>query len=214
MRLIELAVLYGLVGVGCALVVVLGRGERRGRFVDALLLVPLWPLYGPFVVARWQGGDELLTGREAAFVSALRRARGTPLAELLPDQQAVQALARRLRVAAGKVVEIDQLLGQPEFSESDAVGRMRELEQRGASACAQSTAGMRIQNIRRLRRLRDRFARELDEVGELLQQLHTQAEVVRLAGAPDAGTRDLVAELVSRVEGLDHMLDDDPAALV
>lgn len=213
MKLTELSVLYGLVGMGCALVVLLRPAEQRGRLVDAVLLLGLWPLYGPFVVARWQGRDEGVTGREAAFLAALRRAGGTPLAALLPDQDTVLALGRRLRVAAGKVVEIDALLGQPGFSESNALERRRQLEQRGATTCALSTATMRIQNIRRLRQLRDRFARELDEVGELLQQLHTQAEVVRFAGTPDAGTRELVDELVSRVEGLDRMLDDDPDPL-
>jgi hypothetical protein len=33
---------------------------------------------------------------------------------------------------------------------------------------------------------------------------------VRIAGVADDETRDLVQELVSRVEGLDRMLDDDP----
>jgi hypothetical protein len=58
--------------------------------------------------------------------------------------------------------------------------------------------------------MRDRFARELDEVGELLDQLITQAELVRLAGSADASAAELVREIVSRVEGLDQMLDDDP----
>ena len=69
-----------------------------------------------------------------------------------------------------------------------------------------------MQNIRRLRAIRDRYARELDEVGELLAQLTTQVEVVRLAGSADASAADLVRELLARVEGLDEMLDDTPAS--
>lgn len=213
MKLLELGLLYGLIGVGCGLVLLLRRAEVGGSWTDAVLLTGFWPIYGPFLLARMQGTDEGPEGSEVAFLAALRRARGTPLAVLLPDQRNVTALARRLRVAAGKVQEIDAILARPEFQERSARQRQRELEARGASECALSTASIRIQNIRRLRALRDRFARELDEVEELLSQLRTQVEVVRLAGAADDETRDLVQELVSRVEGLDRMLDDDPSVL-
>ncbi len=211
MRLAELAVLYGLVGVGCAVAVLVRRNATGRTVTDAVLLVGFWPLYGPFLMARWPRRDLTAVGGEAAFLAALRRAEGTPLVELLPDQNTVRQLGRRLRVAAGKVVELDELLAQPDFREGDAIRRLAALQQRNASACAVSTANLRIQNIRRLRGLRDRFARELDEVGELLTQLTTQAEVVRLAGAPDAETEQLVREIVSRVEGLDRVLDDDPS---
>ena len=48
-------------------------------------------------------------------------------------------------------------------------------------------------------------------VGELLAQLGTQAEVVRLAGVADASTAELVRELLARVEGLDQVLDEGAA---
>lgn len=212
MRLLELGVLYTLVGVGCAVVAAMRPARLASRLSDALLLTALWPVYGPFLLARIGGEDEPTGGSEVAFLAALKRAEGTPLAALLPDERTARLLARRLRVAAGKVDEIDGLLRRPEFDEREAVARLEALRARGATDNALSTASIRIQNIRRLRGLRDRFARELDEVGELLQQLTTQAEVVRLAGAPDSGARDLVQEILSRVEGLDNMLDDDPYA--
>lgn len=210
MKLPELAVLYGFVGIGCAIALHVrqARGERRAG--DTLLVTILWPLYGPLLLARLQDRDHGAVASEVAFLVALRRASRTPLGSLLPDESTVRALARRLRVAAGKVGEIDGLLARPEFSETQALARLEELRAKSASETAQSTASIRVQNIRRLRAMRDRFARELDEVRELLAQLETQAEVVRLAGAPDASTTDLVRELVSRVEGFDRMLDDDP----
>jgi len=215
MKVLELAVLYGVIGVGCATVVLVRRSLSWGSAVDAVLLLGFWPLYGPFLLARVtvepEGGQ---SDGEIAFLSALRRAQGTPLADLLPDRETVAALGRRLRVAAGKVAEIDQLLRQPELCERAARKRLAQLAARGASDNARATAAMRIQNIRRLRRLRDRFARELEEIEELLTQLRTQAEVVRLAGIPDREARELVAELVARVEGLDRMLDiDEPEPL-
>jgi hypothetical protein len=209
-KLTELGLLYGLVGLGCALAVMVARPRDQRKVVDAVLMVALWPVYGPFVLAAARGMDALPSGSETAFLVALRRASGTPLAVLLPDRDTVRKLARRLRVAASKVEEIDGLLMRPEFDEREALERHAELRDKGASDCALSAASMRAQNIRRLRGLRDRFSRELDEVGELLIQLRTQADVVRLAGIADAETRDLVQEIISRVEGLDRMMDDEP----
>ncbi|HEY3353619.1 MAG TPA: hypothetical protein VGQ83_10245 [Polyangia bacterium] len=214
MRLAELTLLYAIVGAGCAAAaLVRGRGSRAARAGDAVLLFGLWPLYGPFLLLSLRGEDHGAEGREVAFLVALRRAAATPLGRLLPDERTVRALGQRLRVAAAKVAEIDALLGRPEFSADDALARQRELTARGASDTVLATAGSRVQNIRRLQAMRDRFRRELDEVNELLCQLTTQAEVVRLAGAPDASSEELCREIVNRVEGLDQMLDDDPHAL-
>ncbi|MBI5478284.1 MAG: hypothetical protein HY906_05470 [Deltaproteobacteria bacterium] len=222
MRLAELAAVYLLVGFGCAVASLVHRrgsgaagaaGDHAsgpGRAADALLLAVLWPLYGPFLLLKLKGADHAGTGAEATFVVALRRARGTALGALLPDESTVHGLGQRLRVAADKIAEIDGLLGRPEFSEPATVTRLEELKRRDATECALAAAGIRLQNIRRLRAMRDRFARELDEVGELLEQLTTQAELVRLAGSADASSAELVREIVSRVEGLDQMLDDDP----
>jgi len=210
MRLTELAAIYGLVGLSCAVAILVHRRARGAALADAVLLTALWPLYGPFLLLRPQAQEEGAGRAEAAFVQALRRTRGTPLGALLPDEAAVHVLGERLRVAGGKRAEIDALLARPEFSEPAAVRRLEELRRREATECALAAAAIRLQNIRRLRAMRDRFARELDEVGELLDQLTTQAELVRLAGAADPSSTELVRELLSRVEGLDQMLDDDP----
>ena len=215
MKLVELGLLYALIGVGCAVAVIARpAADRARRVTDAVLVAGLWPLYGPFLVLQGRAGvvEFAPTESEEAFLAALRRARGTPLAVLLPDENQVLALASRLRVASGKVAEIDALLLRPEYCERDALQRRSELQGRNASECAQSSASLRLQNIRRMRALRDRFARELDDVGELLVQLRTQADLVRIAGVADPGSRDLVDEIVSRVEGLDRMIDDDPRA--
>jgi hypothetical protein len=234
MSLAPLAALYLAVGAGCVVAywAALGRvatsaGRGRMAVADAVLLGLLWPLYGPFLLMRSDddapasGPEARPEAREVAFLSALRRARQTPLGAVLPDEATARALAQRLRVAAAKVAEIDGLLAQPVFDEDDVRRRLEDLTARAASEWAVATARMRLQNIHRLRALRHRFAAELDEVGELLVQLTTQAEVLRLAGpaAPSASVEapgdvaDLVRELVSRVEGLDQMLDDGPHLL-
>jgi hypothetical protein len=131
MRLGELAAVYLLVGLGCAVASLAHR--RPGRAADALLLAALWPLYGPFLLLKLKGGDHATSGAESVFVVALRRARGTPLGALLPDEATVHGLAQRLRVAADKIAEIDGLLARPEFSETATLARLDELKRRDAT---------------------------------------------------------------------------------
>jgi hypothetical protein len=216
-HLTALGLVYLLVGLGCA-AAVLARG--RGSWLDAALLLLFWPLHGPFLLlsaspepalaapARAQPGAP--GGHDAGLLDALRRAQGTPLAALLPDQETGRALAARLEQARRRVLEIDALLLQPAFSAQRALERQRELEQAGDRRAAQVAQG-RVQHIERLKALRDRSQRELNEVGELIAQLRIQAEVVRLAGA-DEDTRDLIGELMHRIEGLDAVLEPEPGA--
>jgi hypothetical protein len=209
MRLFELTVLYVLVGLGCAVTLVM-RGRRDPT--DLVLTALFWPLYAPFLLSRPEAAagpdpNEVPESRiETELLEALQRVRGTPLAELLPDPATGAALARRLRTATAKLAEIDGLLSRPDFSEVVAAERVRDLEAAGDIRAAAIARG-RMSSVRRLRVLRDRFRRELNEVEELLAQLRIQAEVVRIAEGCDDGTRDLVAELLSRVEGLDELLE-------
>lgn len=225
MRLQELALLYFLLGLGSALVALLSPSQRRlsrsRRAVDAVLMLLWWPLYAPFVFAasgilsveqKSQSGAQNLAASgdlaegHQAFIQALNAARQTPLAPLLPDPETVRALATRLQVVQAKLGEIDLLLRRQDFDEAQASARMAELEHKGASPYARSLAGIRMQNIQHMKRLRRRFALELDEIDEMLAQLRTQADVVRLAGRVETDSQDLVQELLLRVESLDSML--------
>ena len=204
MNLLGFTIAYVAIGVISA-VVVLGK---RGRPSHAAVAILLWPLELPFALV----GDEPATGREAAFLAALRRAAATPLGSVLPDEAAARALAARLGHAARRVAEIDAVLSRPEMSEPAARTRLVELQRRGATPGAIAAASSRLDNLRRLRQLRDRCAGELEEVGELIDQLTAAAELVRLSGAPDAAGSELVRELVARVEGLDQLLRDEEEA--
>jgi hypothetical protein len=182
MDLVDLALLYGVVGAGCAVVALACR-----RPVDALLLLPLWPLYGPFALTRSPAPP------------------ASPLRVLLPEPSMIEALERRVAEGGRRVAEIAATLDRPEFSERDAAARVAELE---AGAPSAAHARSRLDNIRRLAALRRSFELELEEASELLAQLTTQAEVVRLVGA-QPGTRELVTDIAARVEGLDHMLAEE-----
>lgn len=178
----ELAVVYVLIGSGAAIVMMV-RGDRPNRILDAAILVPFWPLYAPFL---------LLVPQPSGVV------------RILPDEH---VLAARLSTVRDRIGEIDRLLERPEFSESVTVSRRKLLTESGDTRAAQA-AEARLTNIRRVRALRDRYTRELTEVDELLAQLSVQSEVVRLAGNP-ASLDDLVQEIIHRVEGLDTILAAD-----
>lgn len=193
MRTFELLAAYGVFGITCALTLVF---VAKGRLADAALLVPFWPLYGPFLVL----GALEPTKRESGFE------------HLLPDRIAMSRLHERMALARGKVSRIDALLAQPDFSPSATAARHASLLASGDERAAASAAA-RLENIRRLERLRERFTTELVELEELLAQLGVQSEVVRLAGASNEETRLLVEQIESRVEGLDAILAaEDPSS--
>jgi len=109
------------------------------------------------------------------------------------------------------------VLARPAFDLPAARARHAELANEPAAASAETlaSAALRVQNIERLRDLRTRFVAEVDDINELLSQLVIQVEVVRFVGATglgatEDGTRDLLRELLARVEGLGQMLDDRP----
>ena len=213
MNLSQLGLLYILIGVGCvAALAVMRRGEAR--ILDRLLLAIAWPLYAPFILARDMEEADFSAPRaeEGAggqdLLDALRRAGGAPLAQLLPDVATGQRLAARLDVATRRVDEIDGLLSQEQYSEDLAIRRQRELLTIG-DARAAAMVDSRLQIIRRLRKMREQFGKEINQISELLTQLRIQAEVVRIAGASDDDTRELVGELVARIQGLDELLDEE-----
>lgn len=216
-RLVELAVLYGLVGAALTALLVT-RGQIGARSVDAALVLVLWPLVAPFAMApaAGRGGASRSPApptprSEQALLAALRGVAGTPLAALLPDEATARGLVAKLEAAAARVGEIDERLAQPAFDEEAAAARRADFEARGDSFGA-ATAASRVQNIRRLRAVRDEHARRIEQIGELVEQLRVQAEVLRFSGAAEDGTTDLVAELLCRLEGLDAVLDQSTGA--
>jgi hypothetical protein len=213
-----LLALYGGVGVVC---VVAAHKAHDGRGAGELVFAfALWPLWLPlWLAARHPSSSEARLPAEAApagtgaLLAALSRAQGSPLAPLLPDAGSVRRLASKLGEAQARIEELDDVLARPAFDLPAARSRQDELLREGACASAETlaSAALRVQNIERLRDLRGRFVAEVDEINELLSQLVIQVEVVRFVGAPGDDTRDLLRELLARVEGLGQMLDDRPA---
>jgi hypothetical protein len=191
----------GYLAVGAVLALALAGIKRRTSFGDALWIVGLWPLYAPLSLAR---ADTAEDHREAELLAALARAKASPLAGVLPDAESVRVLGERLREAGARLVDLDEVLARPDFDPEAVSQRAAELSARGAIAAA-ATAQLRVRTLGQLQALRERYRRELDEVAELIAQLVTQAELVRLQPAIAHTSGELVRELVARVEGLGEL---------
>jgi hypothetical protein len=189
----------GYIVLGAVIALVIATVKRRLAFGDALLIVGLWPLYAPLSFARADAHH-----RETELLSALARAKASPLAGVLPDAESARILGGRLREAGARLVDLDEVLARPDFDPATASARTGELLARGATAAA-ATAQLRVRTLGQLRALRERYRSELDEVGELIAQLVTQAELVRLQPAIAHASGELVRELVARVEGLGEL---------
>ena len=186
----------GYLAIGAAAALVIAAVKRRLAPADAVLIVGLWPMYAPLAMTRT--GEHR---REAELLAALARAKASPLAGVLPDAESARILGGRLREAGARLGELDEVLARPGFDPAAAERRAAELAARGQAAAA-ATAQLRVRTLGQLRALRERYRSELDEVGELIAQLVTQAELVRLQPAIAHSSGELVRELVARVEGL------------
>lgn len=202
----------GYLALGVLAAIALAVGRNLPRPVDAVLVVVMWPLWVPLSLAR-----EPRDAHEQELLGALARAQASPLASVLPDPESARVLASRLREASLRLTELDEVLARPDFDPTAATLRAKELEARGATTAA-ATAGLRVRTLGHLRTLRERYRSELEEVHELIAQLVTQAELVRLQPAAAQSSSELVRELVSRVEGLSELFAyqaalDAPATL-
>lgn len=189
------------IGLGAAIAAALVLAGRLGTR-DAILVAVLWPVYAPACLLGDHRGEHRL-------LDALRRARRSPLAAMLPDDAVARRLARRVHEATARLAEFDAMLAHPDFAAEAAARRAQELADRGAVAAA-TTAQLRVRTLGQLRALRERYRAELDDVGELIAQLVTQAELLRLDAEVPAASVELVSELVARVEGLGDLLAEQP----
>ncbi|WP_437949445.1 hypothetical protein WME98_00745 [Sorangium sp. So ce296] len=219
MSLRDLSVLYLLAGLACAVAVYRAsrdRGDARRRAaLSAALCVPLWPIWAPVALTAGRGdgggrpdGD---AGTAAARVQgALREGvsacAGTSFEALLSRDAAARIEAEVARAAA-RHAELDALLRQGGFDEAAAAARVAEIERGGAGGRALATAHLHLENIRRLRAMRDRDARALEELADLVQALRTQLVLARFAGSSVEGVGGIVSEVWARVEGLGAAID-------
>jgi hypothetical protein len=229
MSLRDLLILYAVLGVACAVAIYRSSTESRPRAaVAAALALPLWPLWAPIALtssrsrpaSTWasaadpRGGSALSPVSEAAahVEAALREGveacAGTSLESLLPRDAAAR-IAAEVKRAAERHAELTAVLGREGFDRDAAERRVAELEKSRASARSLATARLHLENVKRLAALRDRDARALEELADLVQALRTQLTLARFAGSSVEGVGGIVSEVWARVEGLGAALGSD-----
>lgn len=216
MRLIDLAVAYLVVGAGCAWALRARRSEQASRgLADALLTLTLWPLYVPVLLgpARTDRPSSARSAsprieRERALLHASIEAAQSrlgpgALTSLLPTGAQLAALMAHLEHLDAKVQELDEVLSGEEFDPARAERRLRESDRAGVGSAAAAVEG-----ARRLAALRERAARERDELLGLCARLRMQVTVLRFTeGAPGENLGELVGEILARIEGVGEALE-------
>ncbi len=219
MNLADLGVVYAIAGAACAVAVYRSStGPRASALAQAAISVVLWPVWAPLALTsskrkrepapaatRPTPGatmDPAVARVEATLAEAVAACAGTPLETLLTAEAAAR-IAGEMRRAATRHAEVVATLADPSLAPAAVEARVAALEAEGGSERALATARLHRDSARRLIALRDRDARALAELAELVAALKTQLWLARVAGSSDASPTDLVTELWARVEGLD-----------
>ena len=229
MSLLDLGILYLVVGLACAVAVYRASPPGGSRVGSAALAVPLWPLWAPIVLTSARGAPacdeaplaampatpvgEAAARIQAALREATETCAGSALATLLP-REAADRISTEVARAAGRHAELTALLGREGFDRAAAEARVQTLSQPGASPRALATARLHLDNVRRIAALRDRDARALDELRDLVGALQAQLALARFAGTQVEGTSGIVSEMWARVEGLGAALAESESGEV
>ena len=205
MNLRDLVVLYGAIGLACA-VGVLRRGLGARGVASALMAVPLWPVWAPFALAggrpsRRRHACPSVARIERALDDAVRAVAGTTMAEVFSRQTAARISTEVVRVAA-RLDELAALASQTGLDLEASRARLGDLEARGAPERAVATARMQLESLLRLEQLKSSDLRALDELADLLEALRTQLLLARYEGSSAEGVGAIVSEVWARLEGL------------
>lgn len=187
MRTIELFAAYVVAGSLAAALVSRGRGAHQ--LWQMPLMVLLWPVLLPFSLQRPEA----------------RRGTGNGG---VPDH-VVADVRSRLDRTAEMVKRIDDVLARPLFDEAEARRRLAAIGNDPAVTGSVQAAAIegRLRNIERLRALKQRCVRELEEARELFLQLESQRELVEVVGVVDDAGQQLIVELQTRLDVLDALTE-------
>jgi hypothetical protein len=224
----DLLVLYGIVGVACA-VAVLRRGRATGKasaaaaVVSAVATLFVWPLWAPFALgapaprapAPSGGAGTAPAGALARIQRALEEAvaavAGTPMSDVFPPRVAQRIGAEVARVAS-RLDELGALTARAGFDAEASARTVHDLEAGGAPERTIATARLQHDSLVRLLQLRAADAQALDDLAGLLEALRTQLLLARYSGASADGAGAIVSEVWARLEGIGLAFDGSAAA--
>jgi hypothetical protein len=210
----DLLVLYGVIGVACAIAVLRRAPTTGARAVtSAFATVLVWPLWAPFALgaprpaAPRRGPDSASVGRiDRALAEAVAAVAGTPMSEVFSPKTAARIAAEVARVAA-RLDELSALTTQAAFDAKASAEHLKDLEARGAPERTVVTARLQHDSLTRLQQLRGADAQALEELAELLEALRTQLLLARYSGSSADGAGAIVGEVWARLEGLGVAFD-------
>ncbi len=218
MSLRDLLILYGIVGVACALAV-LRRGTAKGAkaAASAAATVLLWPLWAPFALgapaARAPGATsrsgpphDAVRRVENALAEAVASVAGTPMSEVFSARTAERISAEVARVAE-RLDELTALTARAGFDAEASSRHLRDLEAQGAPERTLVTARLQHESSSRLQQIRTADAQALQELAELLEALRSQLLLARYSGSSAEGAGAIVGEVWARLEGLGVAFD-------
>jgi len=226
-------VLYLLLGIAVSVAVYLSGGgtPAAGRWFTVALAVPFWPLYVPVLLARSNPRPDsaLLPAAAADEMAAAIRQVDEELEAALGslDGWAEDVLAREkdrigeLRQAwtaqSERIREMDRLLSPAEDSQAPQVGPVpgRPAFTTPVSPEAgdrlRRSQQVRLQNIERLRRVRQRAYEDLMATLAWVRELVSMIHLAKFTGAPASRAEELVAQVAAAVEGLSELTWQDEA---
>lgn len=215
MSLRDLLLLYGVVGVACA-IAVLRRSTSGGARVlgSAVATVFVWPLWAPFALgaapprapSRDAPQTDALARIQRALDEAVGAVAGTPMSEAFSPKVAARIGAEVTRVAA-RLDELSALTARAGFDAGASARRLRDLEVSGAPERTVVAARLQHESLVRLVQLRAADAQALEDLAGLLEALRTQLLLARYSGSPADGAGAIVAEVWARLEGIGVALE-------
>jgi hypothetical protein len=213
----DLLVLYGVVGLGCAIAAFRRSPGAGGRGLgSAVATFFVWPLWAPFVLGsppprpHPPGSDGGVSRRiERALAEAVDSVAGTPMSEVFPARAAA-GIAEQVKKVAAHLDELSALTARTGFDARASADHLRELESQGASDRTLATARLQHDSLTRLQQLRAADAQALEELADLLEALRAQLLLARYSGSSAESAGAIVSEVWARLEGLGAAFDVGP----